>query len=78
MFWSGFIDIGSVPNVPCGVERPETARTPQMKAFVPNAPCGVESYYIKQLMVGIQKFLMYRVELKENKQNSQNCIWKGS
>ncbi len=43
-FISVYVDIGRVPNVPCGVERTSRlAGSEQVKVLVPNVPCGVES-----------------------------------
>ena len=56
-----------VPNVPCGVER--TAWSPYFLHgnSVPNVPCGVERKLSKISTPKINMFLMYRVELKDAK-----------
>ena len=56
-----------VPNVPCGVESNSAVFLSVSSSKFPNVPCGVES--IPELegfgvSFPIDKFLMYRVELK--------------
>ncbi len=36
------LELGLVPNAPCGVERTDAKTTRKRKRKVPNAPCGVE------------------------------------
>ncbi len=58
----------SVPNVPCGVERNIPIYPWKFKISVPNVPCGVERTLARPLaLLHAWRFLMYRVELKEDK-----------
>ena len=56
-----------VPNAPCGVESDvyEHIRE-RLFRHVPNAPCGVERRGNSRERKLLSKFLMHRVELKEN------------
>ena len=57
--------VGSVPNVPCGVERIGSIVPFPVIGRVPNVPCGVESRKVCwACCAGFFMFLMYRVELK--------------
>ncbi len=58
--WCGII----VPNVPCGVESGLQLKKSNLPPLVPNVPCGVERSLSIISLKHLEKFLMYRVELK--------------
>ena len=68
----------SVPNAPCGVERPVSHIHHINLLIVPNAPCGVESRWACIYIDCLRKFLMHRVELKDAKTkkrtNKENTV----
>ncbi len=65
-----------VPNVPCGVERGVQYSGEGSSDFcVPNAPCGVERKLLPKLAIVFPiRFLMYRMELKERLELSNDII----
>ena len=64
---SSSLAVFTVPNVPCGVERTFTVKPCWGSCPVPNVPCGVERPSVGGKPFIASKFLMYRVELKDQK-----------
>ena len=65
----------SVPNVPCGVESHIPHSLEKQNPYVPNVPCGVESLFPRKSLKVLEKFLMYRVELKDEDLRPPKVGW---